>query len=109
VPAEGERPSGPVAALMLAVGIASFCLGLLTTLSEADESIADTLTFDPSVGPLMGKTVVTIITLFAFWPLLTAALWRRDPPLKVVAGLTGVLVALGLLMTFPPFFELFAE
>ena len=79
------------------------------TLSEADEGIADTLNFDASVGPLMGKTVVTIITLFFFWPVLTAALWRRDPPLKVVAVLTGVLVALGFLMTFPPFFEIFAE
>ncbi len=108
-PVEAERPSGPVAAVILAAGIASLCLGLLTTLAEADESIADTLKFDPGVGPLMGKTVVTIITFFFFWPVLTAVWWRRNPPLKAVTAVTGVLVGLGFLMTFPPFFELFAE
>src|SRR6266536_2678019 len=90
-PADGP-PSGPAVALILAAGIASLCLGLLTTLAEADTGIADTLNFDASVGPLMGKTVVTIITFFFFWPVLTALLWRRDPPLKLVGAVTMVLI-----------------
>jgi hypothetical protein len=103
-----ERRSGPPAAAMLATGVASLCLGLLTTLAEADEGIADTLNFDASVGPLMGKTVTTIITFFFFWPVLTVVLWRRNPPLKLVALVTVVLIACGFLLTFPKFFELFA-
>jgi hypothetical protein len=104
-----ERPSGPVAAIILATGIASLCLGLLTTLAEANSGIADTLNFDSSVGPLYGKTVVTIITFFFFWPVLTALLWRRNPPLKLVTVASAVMIACGFLLTFPKFFELFAE
>jgi hypothetical protein len=103
------RASGPAVAIMLAAGIASLCLGLLTTLAEANEGIADTLNFDASVGPLMGKTVVTIITFFFFWPLLTILLWRRNPPLKTAAIAAGVMIACGFLLTFPKFFELFAD
>jgi hypothetical protein len=94
---------------MLAGGIASLCLGLLTTLAEADTGIADTLNFDASVGPLYGKTVVTIITFFFFWPVLSVALWRRNPPLVRVGIAVGVLIACGFLLTFPKFFELFAD
>jgi hypothetical protein len=107
-PVEVEKPSGPAAAVMLAAGIASLCLGLLTTLAEADTGIADTLNFDTSVGPLMGKTVVTIITFFFFWPALTSVLWRRNPSLKLVAVASVVMIACGFLLTFPKFFELFA-
>ena len=107
-PAEVDKPSGPAAAVILAAGIGSLCLGLLTTLAEANTGIADTLNFDTSVGPLMGKTVVTIITFFFFWPALTAALWRRNPPLKLVSLVALVMIACGFLLTFPKFFELFA-
>jgi hypothetical protein len=103
------RPSGPAVAIILATGIASLCLGLLTTLAEANTGIADTLNFDTSVGPLMGKTVVTIITFFFFWTLLTVLLWRRNPPVKTASLATGVLIACGFLLTFPKFFELFAD
>jgi cytosine/uracil/thiamine/allantoin permease len=103
------KPSGPVAAVMLAGGIGSLCLGLLTTLAEADTGIADTLNFDASIGPLYGKTVVTIITFFFFWPVLSVALWRKDPPLNRVAIVVGVLIACGFLLTFPKFFDLFAD
>jgi hypothetical protein len=102
-------PSGPAAAIILATGITSLCLGLLTTLAEANSGIADTLNFDASVGPLMGKTVVSIITFFFFWPLLTVLLWRRNPPLRTAALATGVLIACGFLLTFPKFFDLFAD
>lgn len=108
-PTVDAKPSGPAAAVMLAAGIAALCLGLLTTLAEADEGIADTLNFDSSVGPLYGKTVVTIITFFFFWPVLTVALWRRNPPLVRVALFVGVLIACGFLLTFPKFFDLFAD
>jgi hypothetical protein len=104
-----DRPSGPAVAIILAAGIASLCLGLLTTLAEANEGIADTLNFDTSVGPLMGKTVVTIITFFFFWALLTVLLWRRNPPLRTAVLVAGVMIACGFLLTFPKFFELFAD
>jgi cytosine/uracil/thiamine/allantoin permease len=108
-PVEVEKPSGPVAAVILAAGIASLCLGLLTTLAEANADIADTLNFDDSVGPLSGKTLVTIITFFFFWAVLTAVLWRRKAPLKLVTLASGAMIACGFVLTFPKFFELFAD
>jgi hypothetical protein len=42
-----DRPSGPVAAAVLATGIGIFALGLLTTLSEASTGFSDFLASRP--------------------------------------------------------------
>jgi hypothetical protein len=39
---------------------------------------------------------------------LTAALRRSEPPWKTIVYATGILVALGPLLTFPTFFQAFA-
>lgn len=108
VPAEGARPFGPAAAVMLAAGLGIFILGLLTTLAEASTGVADGLQWNDRVGPLSGKTIIATAVFLGTWALLTAALRRSEPPWKPVVYATGVLVALGLLMTFPTFFQAFA-
>jgi hypothetical protein len=107
VEAEAEPPSGPAAALILAGGIAVFCMGLLTTLGEASTGIADALTWSDRVGSLSGKTLITVIVFAIAWALLTA-LWRRaNPPLRSITIASAVLVVLGLVGTFPTFFQAF--
>jgi hypothetical protein len=71
-----EPPSGPPAALILAGGIGTFCMGIVTTLGEASTGIADGLQWNDRVGPLSGKTLITVIVFAAAWALLTG-LWRR--------------------------------
>ena len=106
---EVERPTGPVAAAVLAVGIGSFVLGLLTTLNEVSTGIHDFLEFDEDVGPLSGKTIIAVIAYVASWGVLHG-LWRRqNPPLRPILIATAVLVALGVLGTFPTFFQAFAS
>jgi hypothetical protein len=107
--AEGvDRPTGPAAAAMLAAGIGSLTLGIVTTLAEASTGFHDWLEWDKDVGPLSGKTIIAVIVFFAAWAVL-GVLWRkRDVPLRTVSLVTLVLVALGLLGTFPTFFQAFA-
>ena len=103
-----ERATGPVAAALLATGIGAFVLGLLTTLSEASEDIHDFLEFSDDVGPLSGKTILAVAAYFASWAVLHA-LWRRDDrPLRPILVATAALIALGILGTFPTFFQAFA-
>jgi hypothetical protein len=102
---ELERPSGPAAAILLAAGLGSFALGLLSTLTAVDSSISSALTLSDGVGDVSGVTTAAAIVFFAAWGLLTIVWRRADPPLMRVAAATAVLVALGLLGTFPPFFN----
>jgi hypothetical protein len=103
-----EKPFGPAAAAILAAGVASLTLGLLTSLAEAFTGVADALTFTDEVGPLSGKTIITICVLFVSWGLLAVVFRRSSPSLKVVLVAFGVMLALGVLGTFPSFFDNFA-
>jgi len=108
--ASGEsKPFGPAAAVILAAGLGSFTLGLLTTLNEASAGVHDALEFDSGVGPLSGKTSITMMVFFFSWAVLSLILWRRDVRVKPVLWIAGVLIALGLVGTFPEFFEQFAD
>lgn len=107
-PAPAEKPNGPVAAAMLATGIGSFVLGVLTTWSAASEGFASDLEFSTRVGPLSGKTIVTVIVFVVAWIGLGVALRDRDVDWKPVTVATVALIALGVLGTFPTFFQAFA-
>jgi hypothetical protein len=103
--AEAARPSGPAAAVLLAAGLASFTLGLLTVLAAASASVSSALTVSDRVGDISGLSIAATLVFFSSWGVL-ALLWRRaDPPLVRVAAATGILIALGMLGTFPPFFN----
>jgi hypothetical protein len=102
-----SKPFGPVAAAFLAAGIGSFVLGLLTTISEASATFADKLNWYNPVGPLSGKTLISVIVFAVSWLLLYLAWRRKEPSPRMVFWVTGLLVAGGVLLTFPTFFDLF--
>jgi hypothetical protein len=104
-----DRPTGPVAAALLATGIGAFTLGLLTTLSEASTGVHDFLQFDDEVGPLSGKTIIAVIAYFVSWGVLHGVWRRQSPALRPILIAAGVLIALGALGTFPTFFQAFAS
>ena len=102
------RPDGPVAAVLLATGIGSLVLAVLVVWAEASESFADSLAYSDRVGPLSGKTIWAVVAFVISWAGLHAVLRRRDVNLRAVWMITLALLALALLGTFSPFFELFA-
>lgn len=101
------KPNGPVAAVMLAAGIGTLVLGILTTLAEASTGIAEFLDLSERVGPLSGKTVFAVIAFVVSWGGLHMALRDREVEWRPVTIALIALVAIGLVLTFPPFFQLF--
>jgi len=107
-PVPAAVPDGPLAAVLLAAGIGAFALGLFTTLAEASEAFRERLILNEAVGPLSGKTVWATIVFVVAWIVLQY-LWRgRDRMLRSATMAFVVLTLLGLLGTFPIFFQAFA-
>ena len=105
---ERDRPNGPLAAALLAGGIGAATLGVVTTLSEASEGFAQSLAWVQAVGPLTGKALVSVAIFFIAWLVLHMILRGKEVNFNQAETISLVLLAIGLLGTFPPFFELFA-
>lgn len=104
---EQAKPNGPALAALLAAGIGSASLGILTTLAEASKPLKDALVLSTPVGPLSGKTTYAVVAWLVAWVVL-AFLWRgKQIAPRVAYVATFALVAVGLLGTFPVFFEAF--
>jgi hypothetical protein len=102
-------PTGPAAAAILAAGFGCFALALLIALSEGIASVKTLLTFNGPVGPLSGKTIVAVAAWLLAWVGLHLAWRKRDVKFGKVAAAAMVLVLLGLLGTFPPFYGIFSH
>ncbi|GAB3243937.1 hypothetical protein [Nocardioides dilutus] len=103
-----DKPEGPISAAILAGGVFALALGILTTLAEASVDIKDFLNFYDPVGPLSGKTIGAVVIWVVAWVVLH--LMYRDKALESRKALTAalVLIALGVVGTFPIFFQAFA-
>jgi hypothetical protein len=102
-----RKPSGPAAAALLGAGIGSTVLGFLVTAAEASPALKTALTLDAGVGPLSGKTLFAVVAYLISWAIL-AYVWRgKDIKLGPIYTATFILVGLGVLGTFPIFFEAF--
>jgi hypothetical protein len=103
-----DKPEGPIAAAILAGGVGCLALGVLTTLAEASTTIKDWLDVNSDVGPLSGKTIGAVVVWLVSWVVLHVI--YRDKPFETRRALTIalILVALGVIGTFPTFFQAFA-
>lgn len=104
-----DKPEGPISAAILAAGIGCLVMGVVTTLAEASTSAKDWFTWKDDVGPLSGKTSVTVIAWIVTWVVLHLLLRRSALESRRALLLALVLVALGILGTFPTFFQAFAS
>jgi hypothetical protein len=99
-------PNGPGAAAILAAGIGSFALGLLDVIADKVPSIKSWMNFYNPTGPLSGVTTCAIFIWLAAWAILQLR-WRgREVRFASVGAIALVLLALGILLTFPPFADL---
>ena len=101
--------NGPAAAAILASGIGSFVLGVFTTLAQALTTVRNSLNLSDPVGPLSGKTTAAVVIWLVTWVALHRLWKNQQVNFTNVFTVTLVMIALGLLGTFPLFFELFGN
>jgi len=101
--------TGEAAAAFLAGGIGCFVLGVLVTLTAmpALVDLKNALNWSNPVGPLSGKVGVAMIAFLLSWGIAHFTMREKEVNLKTYVIVAGVLTALGFLLTFPPFFDLF--
>ena len=103
-----DRPEGPISAAIIAGGVGALALGIVTTLAEASTRVSDGLEWSTRVGPLSGKTIVAVIVWLVAWGVLHLIFRKRPFETSGALIIALVLIALGVLGTFPEFFQLFA-
>jgi len=100
-----EFQNGAAMAAVLAAGIGALAMGLLVIANEAGLFTAPSLY--AKAGGLSGRSTFAVFAWLASWGILHMV-WRdRAIGTGRVLGLTAMLVALGLIMTFPPVWGLF--
>jgi len=102
-----DKPEGPIAAAIIAGGIGAAALGLFTTLAEASTDLKDWLDFKSDVGPLSGKTIMAVVVWLVAWAVLHVMYRGKPYETRRAFTIAVVLVALGVLGTFPTFFQAF--
>ena len=104
--APGQIPSGPGAAAILAAGLGSLALGVFALAGDAWPRLGHAFIVWPPTGPLSGVTLGAIVVWLAAW-LALSRLWReREINLARVNAAAFLMLAAGLLLTFPPFMDL---
>jgi hypothetical protein len=106
--APADRPEGAISAAIIAAGVGATALGLLTVLAEASSSIRSWLQWNDDVGPLSGKTGMTVLIWLVSWIVLHLAMRAKLYETRRALVIAMILIGLGVLGTFPPFFQLFA-
>jgi len=101
---EISKADRAMGAAMVASGIGSLVLGIAIVLSEASPGFKTFVSWISGVGPLSGKTGLSVIAFVASWVALHYFFQRRPIALMTSFIITVVLVALGLLLSFPPVF-----
>lgn len=104
-----EKPNGVAAAAILAAGAGVFATGLMTTLAEISSRLRNALIWYTPSGPLTGKTGVGIIVWLVAWVILHSMYKNRTVNFDRIMLWAWILIFLGFLGTFPPFFEAFAH
>ena len=103
-----DQPEGPIAAAIIAGGVGAAALGVVTTLAEASTDVKDALEWNADVGPLSGKTLVAVIVWLVAWAILHVMLRQRPYETRRALVVSLVLVGVGVVGTFPTFFQAFA-
>jgi len=99
--------NGRAAAAVLAAGAGSFAMGLFTTLKAVSKTIKGFYVFYFPTGELSGISSLAVLTWLTVWIVLHTSWKDRQIHFGKVFLITLVLIALGLLGTFPPFFAMF--
>jgi hypothetical protein len=100
-----RQTNGPAAAAILAAGIGCFAFGALTTVEHTIAPGRDVLTLNPAVGSHSGTITVAVLVWVGAWCVLHGR-WKgvQLDFARVFVG-SLLLIVLGALGTFPPFYQ----
>jgi hypothetical protein len=99
--------NGPAAAAVLSCGLGCLVLGVLAVADDGSKGLAAALNFYHPSGLLSGVTTVAIALWLVCWAVL-ARVWKdRQLAFAKVSAFAFLFLALGLLLTFPPFGDIF--
>jgi hypothetical protein len=101
--------NGSSAAAVLAAGVGLAVTGLMTVTSENIPSLLSALAWSKPVGALMGKTMIGLIGWIVSWVVLGVVWKDKEVKLRPILVVAVILAVVGLLTTFPPFFDLFSK
>jgi hypothetical protein len=101
-----ELPNGPGAAAILAAGIGCAAMGILAFAGDASDSIGKALNFYNPTGTLSGVTTLAIIIWLIAWFVLARMWGTKTVDVVKINVISFVLLAVGFLLTFPPFMDL---
>ncbi len=100
-----ELKNGSAFAAILSASLGCFVIGLSTVLSSVSVQVNDFLIWWTPAGPLTGKTAVGVIVWIVSWFVFSLLWSKKDVNLKVGLIISYILLFLGFLGTFPPFYE----
>jgi hypothetical protein len=106
---ERPEPNGGIAAAVIAAGIGCAALGVLVVAAAASPQVSQWLTFYSPTGPLSGKAIVSSAIYLLAWPNLHYRLRDKQVDLYKAFMITILLLAVGIIGTFPPVYQLFAR
>ncbi len=104
-PSSNVMSNGPGAAAILAAGVGCLAVGLFATLGDAFPAIAHFFIFYTPTGPLSGVTTSAIIVWLLAWYGLNRRWATQTVAMSKVNLAAFALLALAVLLTFPPFMD----
>ena len=99
--------NGSGAAALLAAGVGSFLLAVLAIAADRIPSLAKMMVFHKPTGPLSGVTTTAIVAWLLVWAVLDVRWKNKTVALGRIAAWALALLALSLLLMFPPIADLF--
>ncbi|MGH7629516.1 MAG: hypothetical protein ACREOF_08995 [Gemmatimonadales bacterium] len=99
-----ELPKGAALASFLAAGIGAFAVGVVVILNEIGLFVAPAL-YTPA-GGVSGRTTLAAVIWLIGWAVLHSRWKHRQIEARRVHAITLILIALGVLLTFPPVWKL---
>ena len=103
----GGPANGSGAAALLAAGVGTFFLAGLSVTADHIAAVKSAMIFYKPTGPLSGVSSSAILVWLAVWVVLDARWKQRTVALKSIVIVALLLLALGLVLTFPPVGDLF--
>ncbi len=99
-----ELANGAALASFLAAGIGAFAVGIVVILNESGLFVAPAL-YTPA-GGVSGRTTLAAVIWLIGWAVLHSRWKHRQIEARRVHAITLILIALGVLLTFPPVWKL---